>query len=71
MLTAPSVRPHVRSATVDDLEAIRRIYDEGIQSRIATLEVSPKLVLFTFSFNDAGRALYAKFGRREVGTFKE
>ena len=152
MLTAASVRPHVRCATVDDLDAIRRIYKEGIEDRIATLDASPKsteeiaawwsehggryavlvaedksgriagwasltpyshrcaysgvadlsvyvaraarhtgvgsvllgalekranenvfhkLVLFTFPFNDAGRALYAKFGYREVGTFKE
>lgn len=42
MLTTPSVLPHVRNATVDDLTAIRHIYNEGIQDRIATLDDAPK-----------------------------
>ena len=32
----------VRSATADDLGAIRRIYNEGIEDRIATLDEDPK-----------------------------
>ncbi len=44
MLTTPSVLPPIRNATVDDLTAIRRIYNEGIQDRIATLDDTPKSV---------------------------
>jgi L-amino acid N-acyltransferase YncA len=32
----------VRPASVDDLDAIRRIYNEGIEDRVATLESAPK-----------------------------
>jgi phosphinothricin acetyltransferase len=32
----------VRSATAADLDAIRRIYNEGIEDRIATLDEDPK-----------------------------
>ncbi len=32
----------VRSASADDLDAIRRIYNEGIEDRIATLDQDPK-----------------------------
>ena len=32
----------VRHASSDDLEAIRRIYNEGIEDRVATLEREPK-----------------------------
>jgi L-amino acid N-acyltransferase YncA len=32
----------VRPASSDDLAAIRRIYNEGIEDRIATLELEPK-----------------------------
>ncbi|HEV3196089.1 MAG TPA: arsinothricin resistance N-acetyltransferase ArsN1 family A [Candidatus Cybelea sp.] len=32
----------VRRATPGDLEAIRRIYNEGIEDRVATLETDPK-----------------------------
>ncbi len=32
----------VRPATLDDLESIRRIYNEGIEDRIATLDFDPK-----------------------------
>jgi phosphinothricin acetyltransferase len=38
--TAPA--PHVRSAAGDDLAAIRRISNEGIADRIATLDEDPK-----------------------------
>jgi phosphinothricin acetyltransferase len=41
MLKAPSAL-HTRSATSDDLEHIRRIYNEGIEDRIATLDEVPK-----------------------------
>ncbi len=41
MLKAPSAL-HTRSATSDDLEAIRCIYNEGIEDRIATLDEDPK-----------------------------
>jgi phosphinothricin acetyltransferase len=34
--------PRVRDATAADLEAIRRIYNEGIEDRIATLDADPK-----------------------------
>ena len=41
MLTAdPALR--VRSASSDDLDAIRRIYNEGIEDRAATLDDDPK-----------------------------
>jgi L-amino acid N-acyltransferase YncA/protein-tyrosine-phosphatase len=40
MHTAPSLR--VRSATAADLGAIGRIYNEGIEDRIATLDEDPK-----------------------------
>ena len=33
---------NVRPASVDDLDAIRRIYNEGIEDRVATLESVPK-----------------------------
>lgn len=33
---------NVRPASVDDLDAIRRIYNEGIEDRVATLESAPK-----------------------------
>jgi L-amino acid N-acyltransferase YncA len=33
---------HVRTASVADLDAIRRIYNEGIADRIATLDEEPK-----------------------------
>jgi phosphinothricin acetyltransferase len=33
---------HVRDAAAADLEAIRRIYNEGIEDRIATLDADPK-----------------------------
>jgi phosphinothricin acetyltransferase len=33
---------HVRSAAEADLEAIRRIYNEGIEDRVATLDEEPK-----------------------------
>jgi phosphinothricin acetyltransferase len=42
VLTTPSVLPHVRDATIDDLTAVRRICNEGIQDRIATLDNTPK-----------------------------
>jgi phosphinothricin acetyltransferase len=32
----------IRLASIDDLEAIRTIYNEGIEDRIATLETEPK-----------------------------
>ena len=32
----------VRRASRDDLESIRRIYNEGIEDRVATLDVEPK-----------------------------
>jgi L-amino acid N-acyltransferase YncA len=32
----------VRSASRDDLAAIRRIYNEGIEDRVATLDIEPK-----------------------------
>jgi L-amino acid N-acyltransferase YncA len=32
----------VRVANADDLEAIRRIYNEGIEDRVATLDTEPK-----------------------------
>lgn len=32
----------IRAATVDDLESIRRIYNEGIEDRVATLDSDPK-----------------------------
>jgi phosphinothricin acetyltransferase len=32
----------VRRATIGDLEAIRRIYNEGIEDRVATLDREPK-----------------------------
>lgn len=33
---------HARPATIQDAEAIARIYNEGIQDRVATFEVSPR-----------------------------
>jgi phosphinothricin acetyltransferase len=39
MLTAPT---SVREATLDDTDAIRRIYNEGIADRVATLDESLK-----------------------------
>ncbi len=42
MQTVPSAVLHVRSATAADLDAIRRIYNEGIDDRIATLDEDPK-----------------------------
>ena len=44
MLQVQPVAPVVRSATVADLESIRRIYNEGIEDRIATLDEEPKTV---------------------------
>jgi len=41
MQTVPSAL-RVRSATAGDLDAIGRIYNEGIEDRIATLDVDPK-----------------------------
>ena len=32
----------VRAATIDDLDAIAHIYNEGIEDRVATLETDPK-----------------------------
>jgi L-amino acid N-acyltransferase YncA len=32
----------IRRASIDDLDAIRSIYNEGIEDRIATLETEPK-----------------------------
>lgn len=32
----------IRRASSDDLEAIRRIYNEGIEDRVATLDTDPK-----------------------------
>ena len=32
----------IRPASRDDLEAIRRIYNEGIEDRVATLDTAPK-----------------------------
>jgi L-amino acid N-acyltransferase YncA len=142
----------VRGAAIADLDAIRHIYNEGIEDRIATLDDAPKsvedilawwsehvdryavvvahdqaghlagwaalnpysrrrayrgvadlsiyvaraargkgvgsallaeveerardahfhkIVLFTFAINDAARALYRKFGYRDVGIFFE
>ncbi|MEA2687700.1 MAG: hypothetical protein QOJ39_3408 [Candidatus Eremiobacteraeota bacterium] len=42
MQTVRSAALRVRSATRDDLDAIRRIYNEGIADRIATLDEAPK-----------------------------
>ena len=33
---------HIRAATVADLEAIRQVYNEGIEDRVATLDLDPK-----------------------------
>jgi len=41
MHTAPSAL-RVRNATAGDLDAIRRIYNEGIEDRVATLDEDPK-----------------------------
>ena len=41
MHTAPPA-PRVRSATAADLDAIGRIYNEGIEDRVATLDEDPK-----------------------------
>lgn len=35
-------RAGIRAATVDDLESIHRIYNEGIEDRVATLDSDPK-----------------------------
>jgi phosphinothricin acetyltransferase len=42
MLTKPLTPPLVRSATPDDLDAIRRTYNDGIADRIATLDTDAK-----------------------------
>lgn len=34
--------PALRRATIDDLEAIRTIYNEGIEDRVATLDIDSK-----------------------------
>ncbi|MEO6914185.1 MAG: arsinothricin resistance N-acetyltransferase ArsN1 family A [Candidatus Baltobacteraceae bacterium] len=41
-MSATSEPVQVREASGDDLDAIRRIYNEGIEDRIATLETAPK-----------------------------
>ena len=38
----PDVRTVVRRAVANDLEAIRRAYNEGIEDRVATLDTKPK-----------------------------
>lgn len=42
MQTSPAKRSRVRDASAADLEAVRRIYNEGIEDRIATLDEEPK-----------------------------
>ncbi len=42
MHTVPSSAPHVRSASAGDLDAIRRIYNDGIEDRVATLDEDAK-----------------------------
>jgi phosphinothricin acetyltransferase len=38
------VKPNTRRALRDDLGAILRIYNEGIEDRVATLETAPKTI---------------------------
>ncbi len=42
MRSVPSAMLHARNAAAADLDAIRRIYNEGIKDRIATLDEDPK-----------------------------
>jgi L-amino acid N-acyltransferase YncA/protein-tyrosine-phosphatase len=42
MLNSQSVSPHVRIGIEPDLDAIRRIFNEGIEDRVATLDDTPK-----------------------------
>jgi phosphinothricin acetyltransferase len=50
----------VRSATATDLEAVRRIYNEGIEDRVATLDEDPK------SADDIGEWWHVHQGRYAV-----
>lgn len=52
--------PHIREATLGDLGAIREIYNEGIEDRIATLDVEPK------SEGEIGEWFAARGGRYAV-----
>jgi phosphinothricin acetyltransferase len=58
VLNAPSAL-RTRSATPDDLEHIRRIYNEGIADRIATLDEDPKTVDDIAAWWDAHGERYA------------
>lgn len=50
---------HVRGATDADLGAIRRIYNEGIEDRIATLDEDPKTAGDIAEWWDAHQGRYA------------
>ena len=58
MHTAPSAL-RARNATAADLDAIGRIYNEGIEDRIATLDEDPKTADDITAWWDAHRDRYA------------
>jgi hypothetical protein len=67
VLTTPSVLPPVRNATVDDLTAIRRIYNEGTQNRVGASTVFTRSCSSRYRATPGSQGLYRKFGYREVG----
>jgi phosphinothricin acetyltransferase len=61
MLETTPLAPSVRIAVESDLEAIRRIYNEGIEDRIATLDDAPKSTDDIAEWWQAHRDRYAVF----------
>jgi len=57
----------VRGATDADLSAIRRIYNEGIEDRIATLDEDPKTPDDIAAWWDAHKGRYAVLVAEEAG----
>ena len=60
----------IRPATRDDAAAVARIYNEGIEDRLATFETRPRSaeeVGEWFTDNEPSRAVHVAAGFEEVG----
>jgi len=61
----------VRPATLDDLESIRRIYNEGVEDRVATLDSDPKsseeIAQWWSAHRGRFKVLVATEGQRVIG----
>jgi L-amino acid N-acyltransferase YncA len=67
MQKVPSAALHVRSATAGDLDAVRRIYNEGIADRVATLDEEPKDAADIEAWWSAHQGRYAVLVAQDAG----